>query len=172
MWRQFFSDYENNMFLKPFDNSTTLTLWCIFLWLVEYRSSCNRTQWFFFLIKTIMHQLSQANWCNNNTFTAGNLFPSHSCTSTGVTRVKPLPGFEPMSPEWEADDLPTELYLPLKWFFNLTGRNWLMQVKICWLILSSFFFYICVVMLSIHLLGIGQSSQLLHHTTTWWQIVL
>ncbi len=29
-------------------------------------------------------------------FTAGNLFPSHSCI--GVTQVKPPPGFEPRSP--------------------------------------------------------------------------
>ncbi len=36
----------------------------------------------------------QANWCNM-TFTAGNLFPSHSCIR--VTQVKPALGFEPRS---------------------------------------------------------------------------
>ncbi len=29
-----------------------------------------------------------------------------------VTQVKPPPGFKPGSPDWEADDLPTELSLP------------------------------------------------------------
>ncbi len=37
----------------------------------------------------------QANW-SNMTFTAGNLFPSHSCI--GVTRVMPPLGFKPGSP--------------------------------------------------------------------------
>ncbi len=35
--------------------------------------------------------VNQAKWCNM-TFTAGNLFPSHSCI--GVTQVKPPLGFE------------------------------------------------------------------------------
>ncbi len=45
------------------------------------------------------------------TFTAGNLFPSHSCI--GVTWVKPPPVFEPGSRAWELDKIPTELSLPL-----------------------------------------------------------
>ncbi len=39
--------------------------------------------------------VSHSNWCNM-TFTAGNLFPSHSCI--GVTRVKPPLGFESRYP--------------------------------------------------------------------------
>ncbi len=46
----------------------------------------------------------------NVTFTAGNIFHSHSCI--GMTWVKPPLGYEPVSPAWEADDLPTELSLP------------------------------------------------------------
>ncbi len=45
--------------------------------------------------------------CCNMTFTAGNLFPSHSCI--GGTQIKPLPEFEPGSLAWEMGDLPTEL---------------------------------------------------------------
>ncbi len=61
-----------------------------------------------------MHQLvklTDALWL----FTACNLFLSHSCI--WVTRVKTPPGFEPRSPDWEADDLPTELSLP-PWIKN------------------------------------------------------
>ncbi len=68
------------------------------------------------------------------TFTAGNLFPSHSCI--GVTRVKHLPGFEPRSPALEADDLPTDLSLPLLWLILLiyfsaqeTNRKRLANIK-------------------------------------------
>ncbi len=39
-------------------------------------------------------RVSQANWCNM-TFTADNLFPSHTCI--GVTLVRPPSGFEPRS---------------------------------------------------------------------------
>ncbi len=49
------------------------------------------------------------------TFTAGNLFPSHSCI--GVTRVNPPPRFEPGAPEWEeGDHLSTELFYYVVWF--------------------------------------------------------
>ncbi len=50
--------------------------------------------------------VSQANW-SYMIFTAGNLFPSHSCID--VTRVKPPLGFKPMSLASNAEDLPTEL---------------------------------------------------------------
>ncbi len=53
--------------------------------------------------------VSQTKWCNM-TFTAG-LFPSHSCI--GVTQVKTPLGFEPRSPAWEVNDLPSELSLPM-----------------------------------------------------------
>ncbi len=70
---------------------------------------------FFIFLKIIFVEnhyapVSQANWCNM-TFTAGNLFPSHSLH--WGTQVKPPPGFKRGAPAWEADDLPTELSLPL-----------------------------------------------------------
>ncbi len=46
----------------------------------------------YFILKIIMHQSRQVNWCNK-TFTAGNLFPSHSCI--GVIWVKPPLAFKP-----------------------------------------------------------------------------
>ncbi len=56
----------------------------------------------YFLLKKIIlfilffvAPVSQANWCNM-TFTAGSLFPPHSCI--GGTRVKPPLGFKPRSP--------------------------------------------------------------------------
>ncbi len=52
--------------------------------------------------------VSQTNWCNM-TFTAGNLFPL--IHALGDPSQSP-PGFEPGSPDWEVDDLPTELSLP------------------------------------------------------------
>ncbi len=42
--------------------------------------------------------VSQANWCNMN-FTAGILFPCHTCI--GWPESSPLQGFEPGSPAWE-----------------------------------------------------------------------
>ncbi len=54
--------------------------------------------------------------------TAGNLFPSHSCI--GVTQVKPQLGFEPGSPAWEADDLPTEPSLPPWGMVNSNQNVW------------------------------------------------
>ncbi len=65
---------------------------------------------FFFLNKNHYAPVSQANWCNM-TFRAGNLFPYHSCIVQ--TWVKPPPGSNPGSPQWELDDLPTELSPPL-----------------------------------------------------------
>ncbi len=53
------------------------------------------------------------------TFTAGNLFLSHSCIA--VTQVRPPLGFEPMSPAWEVDDLPAELSLPPYAHFSFIG---------------------------------------------------
>ncbi len=88
------------------------------------------TRWYWFLLNIILFTadigtffgfcftknhyapISQANWCNM-TFTAGNLFPSHTCI--GVTRVKPPPGLELGSPVWLVDDLPTGLSLPTIW---------------------------------------------------------
>ncbi len=73
-------------------------------------------------------QLSQ--WCNM-TFTADNLLPSHSCI--GVTWVKPPQGFEPRSPAWEADDLPTHLlslfYLICIWM-NKLESGWIILIPL------------------------------------------
>ncbi len=53
---------------------------------------CNFIYFFCILWEKHYAPVSQANWCNM-TFTAGNLFTSHSCID--VTQVKPEPGFKP-----------------------------------------------------------------------------
>ncbi len=74
-----------------------------YVWLVPQR--------FFIIIKKNHYaSVSQASWCNM-TFTAGNIFTSHSCIC--VTRVKPHRDLNPRSAAWEADDLQNELSLPL-----------------------------------------------------------
>ncbi len=82
---------------------------------IQFPDPEDQVSWllFFFLLfkKNSYAPVSQANWCNI-TFTAGNLFPSHS--SYDLSRVKPPPLFVPGSPAWEVDDLPTELSLPLQ----------------------------------------------------------
>ncbi len=54
----------------------------------------------------------QANWCNM-TFTAGNLFPSHSC----IVWPESSPHWD-SNPAWEADDLPSEISLSHPDFAN------------------------------------------------------
>ncbi len=83
---------------------------CLRHFLVAYLNIEVYCYYFIIIIFFLNHYapVSQANWCNM-TFTAGNLFPSFMHL---VTWVKPPPGFDPGSPDWEADDLPTELSLP------------------------------------------------------------
>ncbi len=58
-------------------------------------------------------------------FTAGNLFPLSFMY--WVTRIKTLPGFEPGSPAWQGDDLPTVLSLPT--FATDVGSNFSTGVR-------------------------------------------
>ncbi len=67
---------------------------------------------FSFLLLNHYAPVNQTNWCNM-TFYSWKSLPLSFMHR--VTRVKPPLGFEPGSSEWEADDLPTELSLPL-WF--------------------------------------------------------
>ncbi len=80
----------------------------------------------YFFRKNHYAPVSQANWCNM-TFTAGNLFPCHSCIRWPESSPHQAPiGIRTGSPVWEADDLPTELSLPPT--LNLTEHSYRIPV--------------------------------------------
>ncbi len=72
---------------------------------------------FFVVVVFLNHytQIGQANWCNI-TFTADNLFHSHSCI--GWPKSSPDCDSNPY-PDWEVDNLPTELFLTPNKGFNV-----------------------------------------------------
>ncbi len=90
----------------------------MYLYLINNLSRLRLAQPVSFSLKNHNAPVSQANRCNM-TFTAGNLFTSHSCI--GVTRVKPPLGFVPGFPACRVDDLPTELSLPPDKFLVALG---------------------------------------------------